>query len=602
MFGTGNETGWVYAPTKSLTSEGRSTDKNDGVWTKYHFEWPRQRKQLIEHITKYRNDHDVFISPALYKEAGGTKADQIKGSFCFWVDFDGKVPTEADLVAKGIPAPTLRNQSSIEDREHWFWRSPNFVTELFEIQDTNKALTYALEGDLGGWYAHKVLRPVSGINHKRDVKTEVSTLSHTAKFYPVQAFADVPVPKAYFSELDFNPLHVPSFFKVVAKYSFTDPDVIDLMAKGVGDMGNVRRSDALTRLGFECAEMGMTNEEIYSILVWKDGAWGKYRDRPDPTKEYINLVNYIRQRKPQHEQHVKTQTEGLGMMGWRTFVETTEDIKWFVEGILPATGLIYVAGPPGSGKTLLTIEWCRNMALGKPMFGWKTVDDRPLKVMYLSLEMPGSEAKEFVDRFTPKDSAELQMLEENFVIYAKTDPIEFYKPMSETIIKLVGDIQKFRPDILLIDSATVSLASELTVEKEVKESLKWLNRIRHALNFAVIFVAHTKKEQGSKPVKMPTSGYNPKRLSDLFGSVAVAAAATTVISMVRDEDRPGLHANVGFLKSRFKGASESFEVQYDGIHHTFLRPARPMEPVMSGNVPPPVADEPKPKGFDAFSF
>jgi KaiC/GvpD/RAD55 family RecA-like ATPase len=595
----GNETGWVYVPIKALGLDGKH-DK-DGSWTKHSFAWPRQKQDIIDHVLKHRDDYDVYIGPALYSKEGGSTAADIKGSLCFWTELDGNIPNESELREKNIPFPSMRVQSSVEGYEHWYWRSPNLITDLADLQDTNKALTYALHGDLGCWYGHKVLRPVSGVNHKRDHE-EVAILNKTQKFTPLSAFKNVPVPKVEFSESSFNPMLVPKPTSVIAKYSFTDPDVVDLLFKNAAQVKaqGVRRSDALTRLGYECAEMGMSNEEIFAILKWRDKDWGKYRDRPEPLSEYIRLVDYVRQRTPKTDQ-VKSDPTLLETRGWRTFLATAKSLEYVIEGILPRRANMYVVGPPGSGKTLLTIELCKHLALGREMFGWKSSEGRSLKVLYLSLEMPEDQTKEFLEKFTPEDEADLDLLEENFQIFAEsTEPLEFWNEQDTMVIKFAQRVAAFKPDVILIDSATVSLAPALTEEAVVKKTLKWFKRLRTALDFSVIYISHTVKDQNKSATNV-----SRKRLDDMFGSRAISADAISVMCMTRDEDRPGLYATVSYLKTRFTpDAGNVFDIEFNDTLKTFTRPSRTVD--SQGTVSP-VATIPKPAKekepkFDINSF
>jgi hypothetical protein len=58
-------------------------------------------------------------------------------------------------------------------------------------------------------------------------------------------------------------------------------------------------------------------------------------------------------------------------------------IEWDIEGVLPTGGLGYLVGAPGSGKTLLAIDWSCSIALGRPWYG-RSVRQGP--VLYIAAE------------------------------------------------------------------------------------------------------------------------------------------------------------------------------------------------------------------------
>jgi RecA-family ATPase len=267
---------------------------------------------------------------------------------------------------------------------------------------------------------------------------------------------------------------------------------------------------------------------------------------------------------------------------------------------------MYLVGPPGSGKTMLAIELCKHLAMNKEMFGWKNALGRSVKILYLSLEMPEDQTKEFLEKFTPKNESDLDLLEENFQIFAEsTEPLEFWNPQDSMVMKFVLKVNEFRPDIVLIDSATVSLAPSLTDEVVVKKTLKWFKQLRNGLDFSVIYISHTVKDQNRS-----STTASRKRLDDMFGSRAISADAISVMCMVRDEEKPGLYATVSYLKTRFSSNNgDVFDIVFDDNIKSFTRPVFAMNATGVGTqeVPSPrspVAEE-KPKsggGFNAGSF
>jgi len=138
----------------------------DGAWTKFMFEWPRQREAVIRHTLKWSASRaNVFYSPALFKAANPQK-ENVLGANVLWVDFDGNAP-QGEWPSE-TPPPTLIVQSSIPGHEHCYWRLSEFLDDVDVLEERNRALAYVLHADTSGWDADQILRPPRTVNHKRE--------------------------------------------------------------------------------------------------------------------------------------------------------------------------------------------------------------------------------------------------------------------------------------------------------------------------------------------------------------------------------------------------------------------------------------------------
>lgn len=137
----------------------------EGNWTKYMFEWPRQREAVIRHTLKWSAiKANVFYCPALFK-AGNPAKENVLGSNVLWVDYDGNAPAEW---TGDVPKPTLIIQSSIEGHEHCYWRLDSFLSDVSVLEERNRSLAYVTHADTSGWDADQILRPPYTTNHKRN--------------------------------------------------------------------------------------------------------------------------------------------------------------------------------------------------------------------------------------------------------------------------------------------------------------------------------------------------------------------------------------------------------------------------------------------------
>lgn len=566
----GKETGWVHSPTLDRETNEWDEDK--------HFYWPRDKQKLIEHVEQNKKSKEVYIGPALYKTASNNVED-IKGSNVVWVDFDEGVPPTHQLTTLNIPYPARKIQSSVEGKQHWYWRFSQFNTDVEQIQGINRSLTYALEGDLGGWKANKVLRPVASINHKRG-GIEVTLLEQKSFNYAPNLFEVIPVPVSSFDEDTFDVNMVPNPMNVLLEFSIQDVDLKELLLKR--EVKN--RSAALMRIAYECAELGMDNSQVFSIVRWVDSreGWSKFRNRPNRDSCYIELINKARQKAP-YKGIPEAAGAGLKTYGYLSMIAHTDDTKWLIDGLLPETGLMYIAAPSESGKTLLATEMCIRLAIGESIFNWKSETGEPLRILFLSLEMPKEELKQhWVDKLPNLSDVQQELLEKNFHTYAEPDLVRFYD--LGDLQNLVTTIERIKPHIVLVDSATVALSKNLLDFEGVQSSLSRLYILRNKLKFAMIVIAHTRKNP-------PAHGLKEAALDDLFGSQAIAASASSVIGLRRDiEKKPELVIDVAYLKTRFKGDHSRMTIKFDSEKHTFIRPV--YSALEAGNIGQAMAELP----------
>lgn len=529
----------------------------------FFFKWPAQRQDVIDHVERYSKATEVFITPGMFKSRSSSVAEA-HGSYVAWADFDGNVPSLEELTEQEVPTPTLRVQSSIPGHEHWYWRYDQFNTDVASIQGINKALAYALNADIGAWDAGHSTRPVGSFNHKRDAPVAIK--AHSSHSYAIGDFAQIPIPDNSYDLEQFKREQIPNPVKTMMKYGPWTEDARDLFAKGF--MAEGLRSSALTRLVYSCAEQGLDNSEIYSILQWKDKQWKKFANRENKEKYYVDLVNYARQKVPYEGiKDVVVLAEELKTFSFKEVLEYVDETVWIIDGLLPYKGVAYVIGRPGTGKTTLSLGICTSLALAKQYF-WEA-NPTKYKILYLSLEMTIEDVNQFYaalkTNYTPE---EIDQLDKNFHTYASPEKIKFYQPNSPVLGKFLRTLENLRPDIVLVDSASYSLASNLINQEEVTRSIELLDMIRDKYGITIIFVHHARKEP-------PGHGYKEADLDDVFGSAFIAASAASIISLKQSKEYTETNKlmDIRYLKTRFSGDNTGFTVVMDGDRRMFRRPA-----------------------------
>jgi KaiC/GvpD/RAD55 family RecA-like ATPase len=580
----GEEEGFIHIPIKHPDS---------GTYEyNFFFSWPAQRQDVIDHVERYSKHAEVFITPGMFKSRSSSVAEA-HGSYVAWCDFDGNVPSLEELRELGIPQPTVRVQSSEVGREHWYWRYEQFNNNIVTIQGINKAICYALEGDTGAWDAGHSLRPVGSINHKRG-GLPVHVISHNTNSFVPEDFSSVPVPEDSYTLEQFAKEHIPNPVKTMMRHGPWSDEAIELFQEYKIPEGS--RSTALTKVVYLCCEQGLDNSEAYSLLRWVDKRWGKFADRINKEKYYVDLINYCRQKVPYEGiKDVAVLADEIKTYSFKEVVDYVDETRWLIKGILPYKGTSYIIGRPGTGKTTLGIGLSACLALNKNYLDWSSNEGKTYKILYLSLEMTIEDVNQFFTKLkTNFTNEEIDELDKNFHTYASPEKIKLYQPQSPILGKFLRKLENLKPDIVLIDSASYSLASNLSNQEEVTRAIELLDMIKDKYGISVMFIHHARKEP-------PGHGFKEADLDDVFGSAFIAASAASIISLKQSKDYSESNKlmDIRYLKTRFSGDNTGFSVLMDGDRRMFRRPA--MGELMTA-APVPKQSEKKNKNESHFAL
>lgn len=496
--------GYVYSPTKNSAT---------GYWQPYFFKWPQQKTAIITHILDQTAHKDCYVAPSLFK-APSDKKQAWKGSNFVWIEFDGNAP---DNLPDGIPNPSIRIQSSTKGHEHWYWRLDTFEKEYEVIEGLSKRLTYTLDADKSGWDASQVLRPPGTIHH--DSGRRVRLLSANQQPKSIADFKNLVEPPESVV-LDTNFTDVPDSATVVAKYKW-DKEAWDLFQKTSQPTGS--RSSAMTRLGFHCIEMGMSNEECYSILYNADERWGKFKHRPpaDRAKRLVGIITHCRSKKELEVELNLSEREPAYLLG--DFLDTQLNVKWIYSDFLSEQGFGIISSAPGIGKSTLSLRLGFHTALGRDFLFWKNAIKSGRRVGFFSLEMAGIEVKKFIKDMLPSFTPEEQeILRKQIVIF----PLGYAMALDEKKNQqhIMDIIDQYELDFIIIDSLKAATGLD---EKRTDKFMDWVNKdIRNERKATMWLIHHNRKPPNEGPRK-------PKDLSDLYGDTFITAHPTVVISLWR---------------------------------------------------------------------
>lgn len=527
----GNQDGYVYLPNKDLKNP------DNPLWTKIFFKWPEQKENVIKYsLVTSAKGLEVFCAPAIFKDTRATK-DAVKGSFVLWADFDGNAPAEwpATLPQDGSPAvppPTMRVQSSKEGNEHVYWKLNKFCEDVGQIEDRNRAIAYILRTDVSGWDCNQILRPPGTVNHKRNLPVTLRNIERdkSTSSYQLDSFRSIPAAiQLVDSSVDTE--NLPAVERIIAKYPWDEQHFSLFM--GVVDEG--QRSHALMRIGYFCAEKGMTDTEMYAILDNADQRWKKFVGRNDRHRRLLDIVNRARLKHPVGDNELNFRgllgdssgTTGSTLVyNFGDFLNSELQVEWAIEGLLEKGGFGLVAAMPGVGKTQFSMQLAISAALGIPFLGWNIPNKQ--RVLFLSLEMSHVSLK-YITEIIAKGytEEELDQIHENVLIAPIGEAISLDRP--EGIRFLESLVESYSPDGIVIDSMGKLSSKEISNDAVIKVLNNQYIRLRKKFGCWLWFIHHNRKENGDN--KKPVS------LADIYGNQYITAEMTSCLILWKEKEK-----------------------------------------------------------------
>lgn len=523
----GDREGIAYAPTKDIAT---------GHFQQYFFSWPDQKKDVLTHLLQQSRTVDVYISPSLFNKHSSLKADW-KGSHYAWIEFDGNAP---ETTPKGIPEPTIRIQSSEAKHEHWYWKLKNFETNHQVLETLTKQLSYTLEADLSGWDAGQVLRPPGTRHHESGRRTRVIRQNQSEFGY--NDFTNL---KELPDDLEVDlTKDIPEVRQVISKYRMPG-EVYELFNRPEQPKGS--RSSAMTRLAFHCVELGMTNEECFSLLLDADDRWGKFKTRPPEQRRQrlVGIIQHVRSKKS--TESILQLNDDLVVFTLGDFL-TSEEVKidWVFENLLAEQGLGTIGAMPGVGKSTMSFQMGIKATLAHNFLKWE--NRKQLKACILSFEMDVPECKPFLGTMLQGYSeAEVAYLRDNMTIVPYGSKFVFNN--KENRQKILDVIDAKESNFIVIDSLK-QIVSRMR-DEELDEVYEFINKdIRKDRKCAVWIIHHLRKPGNEGPRK-------PQDIADLYGDQYIGANATAVLGLWKRTPR---QLEVLNFKTRMAPETEPFLV------------------------------------------
>ena len=493
----GDNEGVVYAPTKGATAES---------FIRYYFNWPTQKSEIVRHmLDANQQKKDVWVAPALLKSTVNAKKSNWLGTQFLYVDFDNGIPQS---LPAGIPEPTIKIQSSIPGREHWYWKLDKFYTGTENrdmLEGLNKSLTYTLGGDTGGWDATQVLRAPGTKHRSKGVITRVLN-RESSRVYNVGAFKNVlpAPPKAVL--LKQQEKNLPDIIEVLSRVTLKR-DALEIFNRTKEEMkpiGPGDRSAALFRFAADCLEVQppIFKADILSMLNYLAYKWGKFDNRSDRFEQVKKVLeNAIIKHDPNKVD--ENPADAYDAEAFRTYTELTEYIvqnpaNWIMEGLLPERQTMQIVGEANIGKTSLAFRLCADIITGQDFLMWEHKAEKQHKVAYVGLDMDEGDAHDLLQGIVQTLSPEqINLFNRYFLVSSPDYGIELYdRKVQERYEETFA-----AHGVTLVVFDSLKDTGALEGDERRKSIFQWFKRkLMREMGLTVIVLTHTRKRDKDSKV------------------------------------------------------------------------------------------------------
>lgn len=439
------------------------------------------------------NDIDEFVEENLDKDVywcphGFDKPRRLKKYAAIpkilWADLD-----EVDPRDLGSLTPTIAWESS-PNRYAAIWEIDSFMTE-----DLNKALTYHLGADQGGWDLTQVLRVPGTKNYKYEDSPKVKLLWADGEVFD-SAFIEKKLPKPKKEKPKDDGLD-PKFIYRKYEKKF-DSFVRRELLRGKPIPG--KRSEVIWKLCHSLMEAGCSREEAFELL--RVSPWNKFKERRDGDEQLRREIDKaldqhlnvsVNNSKTFHETEEESDDEDDEDEEYQYLSQSLanieeEQIDWLWYPYLARGEMTILEGDPGLGKSYLAQMVAMHICDGKKLPSKKPKRSTG-RIAYFDMENSPST----VTRKRLRCNA-IEHLE-NF--YQET--MTFSINDEEALEGIDKALKKIRPSLVVFDTINSYMGNADTYKSsDVQQQLKYFVNIARRNNCAVLILRHLTKSNKEK--------------------------------------------------------------------------------------------------------
>ncbi len=492
---TCKEGDYVYLSTKF---------SSNGKWKDHHFDFKRGiRGELKDWFQQYSSDkYDIYFCPLGFKSEGRLKKN-VRDIRILWSDIDeGKAKLK----------PTILWQSS-PGRLQGLWFLSGKPLSCDEGEKLNKALTYYMDADKGGWDLTQVLRVPGTKNHKYESLPPVKILEEDPdlKYSPARVSKRIGF-KFNDSEKEIKITHTNNltFEAVFSKHRRQMPNKVkQLLTQKNVTTG--KRSDIIWYLENKLNEAGLNPEEIITLI--KYSAWNKYKGRADEEERLKTELEKIIESKvkvpdeDRVEESVEEETSiGLEVQSYYDLMcSPDQNPGWLIKGFWLNRSHGIVAGEPKSFKSTLALDLAISVASGAPFLGKHEVI-HPGPVIYIQNENSQWIMKDRVGKISAARGVigEVNIKTDSTLAVKWAPNIPLYMvnqqsfllsdPLHQKILEKM--IEQYEPSLVILDPLYLMFDGDINSAKELSPILQWLLDIRYRLNVGIMIIHHYSKSNG----------------------------------------------------------------------------------------------------------